>query len=524
MTNFSRGPGVYVNETLSSNYVRPVATGPVGAFFGTAARGPVTPTLIADWATYKKLYGDLEEAYDLGYAVYHFFANGGRNAYVTRVIPTDATPEPVVPTVASASFAYYPTEASASAGASASIPLFNVDTSSPGTWGNSVAVQVENGLSLSTFAVVVRLNSVEVERWPELSLDPGSNRYVSTIVNNYSQYIRIHNVALSHPETGYAREEVGATFATSYKSLTGGSEGTSLRGIDWTTAFDKIDLIEGDMVWNAPGLTLSDASSMSYLVAKAETRGNAFVVIDPSKGLETAFDITAEASPLSSFSSKGYAAYYAPCLRMVDPSKRGPGAIRITYPGGAILGMMSRLQVQRTVAAAPAGYKADIVGALGMEAILSATDVGTLYENPANPINTFKAIPGAGISVFGARTLNVLAPDKFIPVRRTLNYLKFQLKERLDFAVFEPNDQNLWTKIQASLTGFLTDFYQKGGLKGNSPSEAYYVVCDGSNNTPTSIDAGIVNVEVGVSLLYPAEYIVLNISQWTGGSASVETL
>jgi len=522
MPTFTNGPGVYVNEALTSNFIRPVANGPVAAFFGTAARGPETATLVTDWVSYKKLFGDLEDTYDLGYSVYHFFANGGRNAYIVRVIPTDTEEEPIVPTASSASFGYYPTDASASA--ESVVHLLDVDAISVGTWGNSLSVEVSNGLTLSTFAIAVKYGTTEVERWPELSLDPNSSRYVATIVNTYSQYIKVHNVAGADPDVGFGREDTLATFATAYTTLASGTQGDSLRAADWSDAFDKIDLIEGDMVWNAVGLTLSDASSLSTLVGKAETRGNAFVVIDPSKGLTSAVDILSESSPLSSFSSKGYAAYYAPCLKMVDPAKRGPGAIRVTYPGGAIVGMMARLQVQRSVAVAPAGYKADIVGAIGLETVISSADIGTMYENASNPINTFKAIPGAGISVYGARTLNISAPDKFIPVRRTLNYLKHQLKERSAFAVFEPNDTNLWLKIGASLSGFLTDFYQSGGLKGNSPAEAYYVICDSTNNTATSIDEGIVNIEVGVSLLYPAEYIVLNISQWTGGSSSAEAL
>lgn len=523
-TNFTNGPGVYVSEALTSNFVRPIASGPVAAFFGKAARGPEPATLVTDWSSYKKLYGELDDAYDLGYALYHFFANGGRNAYVVRAFPSSTNSASVALVAAGASVGYYPTADSASA---SKLPLFDVDALSTGTWGNALTIDVENGLSLSTFTVIVKYSGVEVERWPELSIDPNSSRYVSTIVNTYSQYVRISNVAGSHTGggVGYGREDdSSATFATSAIALTGGTEGEDLVSADWTSAFSKIDTVEGDMVWNAVGLTPADSSTVSVLVGRAETRGNAFVILDPSKGLTSASDITTEITPLGSLGSKGYAAYYAPCLKMVDPAKRGPGAIRVTYPGGAIAGMMSRLQVQRTVSAAPAGYKADIVGALGMEAVLSSTDIGTLYESVSTPVNTFKAIPGAGISVFGARTLNVLSPDKYIPVRRTLNYLKHQLKERSSFAVFEPNDENLWLKIQSALTGFLTDFYQRGGLKGASPAQAYYVICDSTNNTVSSIDTGVVNVEVGVSLLYPAEYIVLNISQWTGGSSSVENL
>jgi hypothetical protein len=70
----------------------------------------------------------------------------------------------------------------------------------------------------------------------------------------------------------------------------------------------------------------------------------------------------------------------------------------------------------------------------------------------------------------------------------------------------------------------LSGFYAEGGLKGRTSSQAYYVTCDETNNTVSTIDQGIVNVEVGIALLYPAEFIVLNISQWTGGANTVDTL
>jgi len=74
------------------------------------------------------------------------------------------------------------------------------------------------------------------------------------------------------------------------------------------------------------------------------------------------------------------------------------------------------------------------------------------------------------------------------------------------------------------VSSFLSEFYRSGGLVGDNASQAFFVVCNTTNNTTTSIDQGIVNVEVGVALQYPAEFIVINLSQWTGGSNAVESL
>ena len=208
---------------------------------------------------------------------------------------------------------------------------------------------------------------------------------------------------------------------------------------------------------------------------------------------------------------------------MVDPAKTGPGAVRDTYPCGAVAGVIARTENQRTVAKAPAGFAADVRGALGTVYQLSDADIGELYDyNPY--INSFKAVPGAGVVVYGARTMATVTADKFIPVRRTLNYIKSSLKDITAFAVFEPNNELLWERLTARVGGFLGDFYRLGGLKGKTSREAFYVVCDSTNNNATSVDQGIVNVEVGIALQYPAEFIVINLAQWTGGSNTVESL
>jgi len=105
-----------------------------------------------------------------------------------------------------------------------------------------------------------------------------------------------------------------------------------------------------------------------------------------------------------------------------------------------------------------------------------------------------------------------------------MNYLKQALKDTTSFAVFEPNDERLWTTINMRVGSLLGEFWRAGGLKGRNSAEAFYIVCDETNNTNETIAQGEVRLEVGVALQYPAEFIVINISQWTGGANSVANL
>jgi phage tail sheath protein FI len=155
-------------------------------------------------------------------------------------------------------------------------------------------------------------------------------------------------------------------------------------------------------------------------------------------------------------------------------------------------------------------------------ATLSDADQGELYAT--SNVNILRNIPGGGTIINGARTLAKRRPDKYITIRRTLSYLRRVLDDQTQFAVFEPNDDRLWDKIKVSLSSTLTDFWAKGNLKGNTANEAFYITCDASNNTVSSIEDGYVNVEIGVALQYPAEFVVINLTQWAGGSTATTNL
>jgi phage tail sheath protein FI len=132
----------------------------------------------------------------------------------------------------------------------------------------------------------------------------------------------------------------------------------------------------------------------------------------------------------------------------------------------------------------------------------------------------FSIVPGVGVIINGSRTQARNTTDKFITVRRSLNFLKQTLKEATAYALFEPNDERLWSDLSVKVSAILTNFWGTGGLKGRTTGEAFYVVCNSTNNTNLTVEDGQVNIEVGVALQTPAEFIVINISQFTGGSTA----
>jgi len=88
----------------------------------------------------------------------------------------------------------------------------------------------------------------------------------------------------------------------------------------------------------------------------------------------------------------------------------------------------------------------------------------------------------------------------------------------MQWAVFEPNDKFLWSKLTRDVRAYLLRVWRSGALFGNTPEEAFYVKCDGETNPRYLIDAGQVNVQIGICPVKPAEFVVFSIGQWDGGA------
>jgi phage tail sheath protein FI len=93
--------------------------------------------------------------------------------------------------------------------------------------------------------------------------------------------------------------------------------------------------------------------------------------------------------------------------------------------------------------------------------------------------------------------------------------------EGTNWAVFEPNDQRLWSSLRISVSNFLTRTWRQGALFGATPEEAFFVKCDAETNPPDVIDAGQVVIEVGISPVKPAEFVIFRISQFTAGATEL---
>jgi hypothetical protein len=189
-------------------------------------------------------------------------------------------------------------------------------------------------------------------------------------------------------------------------------------------------------------------------------------------------------------------------------------------PGGFVLGQMDLIDSDWGVWVAPAGTKTPLANVVKPERTFSQADLGTLNLNNVNALRTF---PNGQTVIWGVRTLQQGYASVYVPIRRFLNYLEAQLTDLLEWAVFEPNDFILWGNITNVCNSFLNGLYGKNAFPGQTAAQSYYVVCNATNNPQSSIAQGIVNTQVGVALLYPAEFIALNIAQYQPTGTTIIT-
>jgi phage tail sheath protein FI len=182
---------------------------------------------------------------------------------------------------------------------------------------------------------------------------------------------------------------------------------------------------------------------------------------------------------------------------------------------GAVAGVIARTDITHGVWKAPAGNEAYLTGVTQLSIKLTNEENAEL--NPLG-INCLRTFPAHGHVIWGARTLDGndsrASEWKYIPIRRTALFLEESIDKGTKWAVFEPNDEPLWSKLRSSIGNFMHSLFQQGAFQGRTPREAYFVKCDGETITQNDIDRGTVNIIVGFAPIKPAEFVIIKIQQF----------
>ena len=189
-------------------------------------------------------------------------------------------------------------------------------------------------------------------------------------------------------------------------------------------------------------------------------------------------------------------------------------ALTVLPPSGAIAGVYAAVDNARGVWKAPANVSLNTVA--GLTETITSKDQEELNVDvvAGKSINAIRFFTGRGIIVWGARTLAGNDNEwRYVSVRRFFNMVEESIKKSTYWAVFEPNDAQLWVKLRAMIGNYLTEKWREGALAGAKPEHAFFVnVGLGVTMTPQDILEGRLIIEIGLAAVRPAEFIVLRFS------------
>jgi len=509
-------PGVYIEEVSSGQHtISGVATS-IAAFVGWSNQGSVTEAVMVEsWSQYQALYGGMIPGQPLGYAVYQFFLNGGSQAYIVRLVGTDAV------------------------SAAASIGGLEIFAANPGAWANDVQVTISNvqgSLPNTTFNLqvtsLIGTKTQLLESYTNLSVNSSSPNYALTVINSDSNYITFKQpakVPAGSTATTWSATSPNVT-PTSATALLGGVDGTPLtpNGGDFLAALDAADALNNPA--GTSGLSLlnsvpifnllcipgeNDSSTVATLLTYCYNN-RAFLIVDAAEDanpstLASDGPVDGSATQYSS-DYLSYGGFYYPWILAPDPQVGFRPAL--FPPCGYIAGAFAATDASRGVWKSPAGIQASLTGSLGLQTVLTDLQNGGLNQVAVNCLRQF---PVYGNVVWGARTMDgadaVGSQYKYIPIRRLAMFIESSLYQGTQWVVFEPNAEPLWGQIRLSVGTFLQGLFLQGAFAGSTPQQAYFVKCDGDNNPDASIALGIVNITIGFAPLYPAEFVVIQITQ-----------
>ncbi|SFM01934.1 hypothetical protein SAMN03159341_11438 [Paenibacillus sp. 1_12] len=356
----------------------------------------------------------------------------------------------------------------------------------------------------------------EAESFEKLSLNVAAANHVEKILVR-SNIITVKDISREFADLGAISpfealsgeaEETGKFLI----SLAGGSDGSIAnlsasdfmgqdRGPGKRTGIQSF--IDNDVVsiMSIPGVT--DPNVQLSLVAHCENLGSRFAILDVPREKTKVADVMTHRNIFDS----NYAAMYNPWLQVFDPLDK-----RNIYipPSGSMAGIYSRSDQTRGVQKAPANEV--VRGAVGLDCQYNKGEQDIL--NPQG-VNLIRAFPGQGIRVWGARTTTSNGLWKYVNVRRLFIFIEESIKNGTNWVVFEPNDEQLWARVQRTIEAFLTRVWRDGALMGGSPSEAFYVNIGRSTMTQDDIDNGRLICIIGVAPVKPAEFVIFRITQKT---------
>ncbi|WP_266168298.1 phage tail sheath family protein [Dyella subtropica] len=549
MPNYQH-PGIYIEEVPGTRSIQGASTS-VAAFVGVTEKAPTTtlptptPTLVTSWNAYTRLFGGLIWYGMTPWAVYEFFLEGGTACYIVSVNQTStgngaqatATVDKTTFNAASSglwgnSLQVYicnNTATPSSNGKTTSTPVFNLQV--------VVAASVIDGAS-STSSLATQMLAAYVQQ-NGLTSGPlsnsssgngtgnGTNYYVLESFNGFtdtglnftgrinanSMFIRVATTDGKRPSNTQSPSAFTGGQNPTWDLFGGVNTLKTVQGLSLLAVPDTVTITDSNGNTNA----VKQGQMINQGLGVCQELSSLFYAADPPYGQTVSNVVAFKTGTLqgSSAINSSYGALYYPWTWIFNPLSNtnvpippsGPALARYAYTDGSV-----------GVWKSPAGVNDGAMRSV-VALALPLTDSDQDQLNP-NGINTLRNLINYGNVIYGARTVSQDTQWTYVSVRRLFIFVEQSLKNSLQWVVFEPNDQALWAAVTRDVSAFLTTLWQQGAMFGATAQEAYFVTCDASNNPPETRMLGQLYIDIGLAPVYPAEFVVIRITQKTAGPDS----
>lgn len=477
MAQYNR-PDVYITDVASGAQSITQASSSVGLMIGMTRSGVLNePKKIGSWTEFINKFANgldtpfMENSY-LAYAVHGFFTNGGSQLYIGSVKKNAVKAQKT--------------------GEKNGI---KVVAASEGAWGNNLKITIAKGTRFNdgtgdeeenlVYDILFEVGSSDSVTVADLKLEEFSSVMKNSKVKQWIETFELPTTPLTT-----VQEE---TF-----TLAGGTDGDTLQNADYEKALEMAKMCDDLTFIAIPGQTNKTLDNI--ILSFCDSNGY-FPFLDMPMG-STAEETYQYRKSISA--RTGALAY--PWGRMNDPLTDG---LKTVPACGHLMGAYARTIESRGIHKAAAGLQATIRGFVELEYKMTPTELGDLNIAGVIPI---VVKTNAGIVAWGARSLNSTDSTMRYVTDGLINLnIKKSLYDGTQYAVFEPNDETLWSNVKATCTGFLETLRLNGTLKG-SAAEAYYVIVDDSINTEDTIAEGQLHIEIGYAPVKPAEFIIIKLA------------
>ncbi len=483
----------------------------IAAFVGRTLKGPVNqPVLINRFAQFQQHFGGLWQPSTLSYAIEQFFENGGRSAYVVRVVNGARPPTISLP-----------------AGAGA-LQLIGINPGSREYLRASVDYDGIGESEPDRFNLVVqRVRSAgselieDQEFFRRISIARDSGRLLVSYALAESRLVRVlGEVPEQRPDRspivpggagiGYALSKPDADDGaplTDYDVIGSASHGTGLFALQALPAFNFLCI--------PPLARESDVGCSTLLVAARFCRDRqAMLIVDPPMSWispRTALD-GLRSWPFRSES----AVMYYPRVQAFD---RLRGRVETFASCGAAAGMIARSDEVWPVWAAAESDDAVLRPGLRPAVPVSDSDRTRLAQAGINVLASVRTTYRAGIS---PRTLAMGAAGncdwRYLSARRLALFIAASIEQGTRWVLLEPNTRATWDRAQLQADAFLQSLADSGAFSGGTPEDSHFVIADERVNREQTLAEGKFNLLFGFATSRPGEFDTWLVTHQAGAS------